>query len=217
MQSACLSPIAQLNAWSSGTKPWSYPGVEAEVKKAMLLRESLAPYLYTAFAQYWRDGIPPIRPMSLVDGGLETDQYLLGDDLLVVPVFAGVTERRVRLPEGRWIDFETGAAFAGTIVVRPSLGTIPLFVREGAAIPTFPPGTTNLSTVPADAPYDVRLFGPGPWKGRLYEDDGTTFGYEKGDFGTFDLVGAPDGTVSATAVAGKRKAVSRRLAPTRIG
>jgi alpha-D-xyloside xylohydrolase len=189
MQSACVSPISQLNAWSSGTKPWSFPSVENEVKQAMLLRERLAPYLYTAFAQYHRNGIPPVRPMCLVDGGLETDQYLLGDDILVAPVFTGEHERKIRLPKGNWVDFETGAVIPGgaEITIHPSLGTIPMYVKSGSAIPMLPVGTTNLTKVPTDAPYTVRCFGPGPWKAQLYEDDGATFAYEQGQFGGFDL------------------------------
>lgn len=100
MQTAVLSHVAQLNAWSDGTKPWSFPGCEEPVKKAMLFRIEILPYLYTAFAQYHEEGAPVIRAMSLIDGGEETDQYLLGDDLLAAPMFAGATARTVRLPAG---------------------------------------------------------------------------------------------------------------------
>jgi alpha-D-xyloside xylohydrolase len=215
MQSACLSPIAQLNAWSSGTKPWSYSGVAEDVKKVMLLRESLAPYLYTAFAEYWRDGIPPVRPMALIDGGLETDQYLLGDDLLVAPMFAGQADRKVRLPRGRWIDFETGeVAGDGEIIdIHPSIGTTPIYVREGAAIPTFACAPTNLSSISSEVAYSLKLYGAGPWKGRLYEDDGKTFEYERGDFGMFDVVVDANRAVSAVHLDGNQNAPARRLAP----
>ena len=185
MQLACLSPIAQLNAWDSGKKPWSYPAVEGIIRDAMLFRQSLLPYLYTTFAQYWKDGIPPVRPMCLIDGGLETDQFMLGDDLLVAPAGPNEQSRTVRFPEGKWYDFWTGTlvSTSKTVTLRPSLDRIPLFVRGGRAVPT---SELNKRFVPGAACL-LRCYGSGPWHGTLYEDDGVTFGYEKGDFGLFDI------------------------------
>ncbi len=212
MQSACLSPIAQLNAWADGTKPWSFPTVSDTVREAMLLRQSLVPYLYTTFAQYWLDGTPPVRPMSLVDGGTEIDQYLLGDDLLVAPMFAGEASRKVRLPKGKWYDYATGV-LAGedtTITLTPKLNQIPLYVRGGAAIPTFVDSTNVLKSLKAGK-VTLRCYGEGSFRGLLYEDDGTTFGYEKGDYGLFELR-VRDGVIEPKRVDGKRTNVTMGLA-----
>jgi alpha-glucosidase (family GH31 glycosyl hydrolase) len=180
MQSACLSPIAQLNAWDSGKKPWSYPKVEDAIREAMKLRESLVPYLYTAFAQSNLNGIPPVRPMSLVDGGEETDQYLLGDNLLFAPMFTGEKSRKVRLPKGKWYDYSTGRYIGSveTITISPSLTEIPLYVRGGTCIPTNQPSLR----VKTNKPYLLRCYGEEPYSGMIYEDDGTTFAFEKGEF-----------------------------------
>jgi len=209
MQSACLSPIAQLNAWDSGTKPWSFPSVDAPVREAMLLRESLVPYLYTAFAQYWRDGVPPLRPMCLVDGGLETDQYLLGDDLLVAPMFVGESSRTVRLPKGNWVDYRSGrrVGSAETIRVSPAIDEIPLFVREGAAIPTFA-DALNVSGMSPDFPVTFRCYGSGPYRCTYYEDNGDGYAYEKGDYGLFQLRLDANGC-NVAASEGLRKTLSR--------
>ncbi len=215
MQSACLSPIAQLNAWDSGKKPWSYPAVVGPVKAAMELRESLVPYLYTAFADYHLHGIPPIRPMCLVDNGQETDQYMIGDDLLAAPMFAGEKSRTVRLPKGRWCDYKTGK-FVGSdekITISPGLEEIPLYVREGAGIPTAPPA---LHVGKPDGPVLLRCYGPGPWKGKLYLDDGHSFAYEKGDFGLFELTTDGSG-IEATRLEGDRPAERQPLTIVRIG
>jgi alpha-D-xyloside xylohydrolase len=204
MQSACLSPIAQLNAWADGTKPWSFASVTDTVRDAMLLRESLVPYIYTAFAQYWHDGVPPVRPMSLIDGGTETDQYLLGDDLLVAPMFTGETSRTVRLPKGKWYDYATGA-YVGenqSITVKPALNTIPLYVRGGSAIPTYV-GATNATKSAALGKVTLRCYGDGEHRGLLFEDDGTSFGYEKGEFGLYELT-SRSGNVVSTRIAGQR-------------
>lgn len=194
MQTAVVSHIAQLNAWSDGTKPWSFPGYEEPVKKAMLFRLSLLPYLYTAFAEYHFEGTPVIRAMSLVDGGEETDQYLLGDDLLVAPMFAGAASRKVRLPQGNWYDYDTGELVGNgqTIEIHPSLDKIPVYVREGALIPTVAPQLR--AGIPAkDAELIVRHYGSRPGKARLYEDDGETFGYEHDQCAWYELTSS-DGT-----------------------
>ncbi|MDR6880917.1 TIM-barrel domain-containing protein [Bacillus sp. 3255] len=66
MQTVCFSPLAMLNAWGDGTKPWSFPEVEAIVRHYIKLRMRLLPYLYTAFAVYREKGIPPFRAMPFV-------------------------------------------------------------------------------------------------------------------------------------------------------
>jgi len=74
MQSVCFSPMAMLNAWGDGTKPWSYPEVEPIVRHYIKLRMRLLPYLYTAFAQYREEGTPPFRAMPLVMTAAEIAQ-----------------------------------------------------------------------------------------------------------------------------------------------
>lgn len=66
MQTVCFSPLAMLNAWGDGTKPWSFPEVEDTVRHYIKLRMRLLPYLYTAFAAYQEKGIPPFRAMPFV-------------------------------------------------------------------------------------------------------------------------------------------------------
>jgi alpha-glucosidase (family GH31 glycosyl hydrolase) len=106
---------------------------------------------------------------------------MVGDSLLVAPLFAGEAERQVVLPAGDWFDFETGERFEGArrITVSPGLDVMPVFVREGAIIPLMPP----LSHAPraGDAvPLEVRHYGPAPGAFLLYDDDGETCDYEAG-------------------------------------
>lgn len=69
-QTVVFSPMAMLNAWASGTKPWSFPEVAEQVKEYALLRMRMIPYWYTEFARYHFDGIPPFRAMNLEAGFL---------------------------------------------------------------------------------------------------------------------------------------------------
>ena len=206
MQTVCFSPLAMLNAWANGTKPWSFPEVEKEVNDIALLRMQLIPYLYTAFADYTFQGIPPMRAMNLesafksettvVEEGLldETanpyvlatkkemkNQFMVGKDLLVAPLFAGETERKVVLPQGRWYDFYTGelAGEGEVITVAPGLSRIPVYVRDGGIVPLFPKITKMDSS---KHPLEIRHYGQEAGAYALYDDDGSSYDYEKGEF-----------------------------------
>jgi alpha-glucosidase (family GH31 glycosyl hydrolase) len=205
MQTVIFSPMAMINAWSSGTKPWSFPDVEKQVKEYALLRMQLIPYLYTEFARYHFEGTPPFRGMNLEEGfdaraKLELknenlndnpyaeavlkeikDQYMTGEYLLVAPLFTGQTSRKVVLPKGKWYDFYTGK-YAGNgevISVTPGLDKIPVYVKDGGIIPMMLPA---LQAPSAGEKFDleIRYYGSKPGYYRLYDDDGETFDYEKG-------------------------------------
>lgn len=208
-QSVVFSPMAMINAWSSGTKPWSFPEVADQVKEYSLLRMQMMPYWYTEFARYHYDGIPPFRAMNLEPGFnidkavvkevkeknlddnpyLEAvtkeikDQYMAGEYLLVAPMFAGQTTRSVVLPQGDWYDFYTGE-FVGNgekIEVTPGLDKIPVFVKDGAIIPMMEP-RLHAPAAGEKVNLEIRHYGKSDGNYRLYDDDGETFNYENGDY-----------------------------------
>ena len=208
-QTVVFSPMAMINAWSSGTKPWSYPEVAPIIKEYAMLRMRMLPYWYTTFAQYHFDGIPPFRALCMEDisgqSGIVTenlntndlndnpylermtheikDEYLAGDALVVAPVFVGETEREVVLPPGKWYDFYTGkyAGNSEVIKVRPGLERIPVFVRDGAIIPMMEP---RLHAPVAGEVVNIvfRHYGESEGSLFLYDDDGETYNYEKGEY-----------------------------------
>lgn len=201
-QTLALAPLAQLNGWASRVKPWSRPAATDLVREALKLRSRLVPYLYTAMADYQRDGTPPLRHMLLTDGldapelkRLEvSDQYLLGPSLLVAPLFAGMKTRKVVLPKGRWYDFYTGKLVGegGTITVAAPLSQLPLFVRDGGIVPLMPP-VNNLRGLKGPLALEVRHYGQRAGSYSLYDDDGGTFDYEQGRSSRQELRVSPAG------------------------
>jgi len=115
------------------------------------------------------------------------DEYLFGPDLLVAPVTAaGMTARRVYLPEGTWVDWYDGTILAGPgfVTAATPMDRIPLYARGGAVIPMWPhapdhadgyqPRSTDLQVVvPA---------GDGTHTSLLVEDDGATSAAAGGAF-----------------------------------
>ncbi|MCK9641462.1 MAG: DUF5110 domain-containing protein [Prolixibacteraceae bacterium] len=207
MQTVCFSPMAMINAWSDGTKPWSFPEVEKEVKAIALLRMQLMPYFYSEFAKYHFEGTPPFRAMNLEPGFgskqsaelknanlienpyLEAvskevkDQYMAGEYLLVAPLFKGQNERSVILPKGKWFDFYTGklAGDGEVIKVAAGLDNIPVFVRDGGIVPMMP-AMMHAPAAGQKVDLEIRYYGSMAGSYLLYDDDGETFDYEKGAF-----------------------------------
>ena len=218
-----FSPLAQLNAWADGTKPWSFPEVYEACREVATLRMQLLPYLYSIFAQYYLEGLPPFRAMNLIngfDGKVKrikgtldatdnpyemvtirevTDQYMMGNDLLVAPLFAGEKERRVVFPAGdKWYDFYTGAQVAeggDEVTIQGTLDRIPLFVRDGALIPMIPAIRTTAEWE-AGQPLEVRVYGTKGGSFDLYDDDGKSFDYEKGKYTLKRLTVSAEGNPS---------------------
>ncbi len=186
MQLVCFSALAQLNAWSSGTTPWHFPAATDRVREAIGLRMRLLPYLYSAFAAYHFEGLPPLRPMLLEDPALDQveDQFMFGPSILVAP-FYGKTgwSREIVLPEGNWYSFRRGsyAGSGGRIRVTDESGEIPLYVREGSIIPMLKEPVANTEQA-YGRPLEVRFYGRNGGTFDLYEDDGKTFDYEKGRY-----------------------------------
>jgi alpha-D-xyloside xylohydrolase len=106
------------------------------------LKLRLMPYLAAAGAQASASGLPVMRPMQLAFpddpavGHLDR-QYMLGDDLLVAPVFTESGEVDFYLPAGEWTNYLTGEQVTGGRWVREVHGfdSLPLYARPGAVIP----------------------------------------------------------------------------------
>jgi alpha-glucosidase (family GH31 glycosyl hydrolase) len=206
-QSNIFSPLAMINAWSSGTKPWSFPDVAEQVKQLAQLRMRMMPYWYSEFAKYHFEGTPPFRAMSLEEGfqadvkkeatntNLDEnpyeeakskeikDQYMAGEYLLVAPMFTGQKTRKVILPKGKWYDFYTGE-YAGNgevLTITPGLDKIPVYVKDGGIIPMMPPMLHSPKSG-QKVDIEIRYYGEKPGSYNLYDDDGETFNYEKGEY-----------------------------------
>ena len=172
--------------------PWVHgPALEAICRRAVELRYRLMPYLYAAFLEASESGAPVQRPLIFDhqdDLGARSvdDQYLLGRDLLVAPVYQpGQTARPVYLPAGTWYDQEE-VAHAGPawITAAAPLDTIPWYVRGGSVVPRWPEAPrSTMGYHPASI--ELHVFVPGEdgeMRSVLREDDGETFAFREGAF-----------------------------------
>jgi len=114
------------------------------IKKYMLLRERIRPYIMEQMAIATETGLPPMRPL-FIDYPCDSvcyqidDEYLFGSDLLVAPVLdADVKTRNVYLPaDTTWRDAWTDQVYDGGqwLSVEAPLERIPLFLRGDSNLP----------------------------------------------------------------------------------
>jgi alpha-glucosidase/alpha-D-xyloside xylohydrolase len=164
------------------------PQVEVICRKYLELRYRLLPYLYSAVRECALSGMPIMRslwlhypddPQAVARG----DEYLWGRDILVAPVVEqGATSRRVYLPKGGWYDYWTGERVeGGREIVRPvDLETTPLYVRAGAVVPLGP--VKQYAEEKVDEPLSISIYPGADGSFLLYEDDGKSFNYRKGEW-----------------------------------
>jgi len=193
-QWAMLNPLARYfwrpAALDDTRLPWSH-GAQAEENFRHLadLRYRLMPYLYGLAWEASQTGVPMVRPMMLefpAEASLREvdDQYMLGGVLLAAPVLEpGARSRRVFFPPGEWHDFWSGATHRGPgdILCQAPLDRLPLFVRGGAVLPMGP----ALASIPDGHVFDeLSLHAWPPFAGEtsVYDDDGRTRAYERGEF-----------------------------------
>ncbi len=182
-------------------RPWTYSKqVLDSARTAFHLRSILFPYIYSSVWQCHTESVPLNRPMYINYPEDEraysnAQQYLLGDHLLVAPVAspgAGpgkIAFQAVWFPEGSWYNWFTGEKHSiGEAVVAADINEFPIFARGGIPIPT-QPYTQRMSTEPLKE-LVVRCY-PGEdtktGKYFLYEDDGVTQDYSKGEFALTEL------------------------------
>jgi alpha-glucosidase (family GH31 glycosyl hydrolase) len=162
--------------------------VEPICRKYLELRYRMLPYLYSAVRECTTTGMPVMRALWLHYSDdpvaiAREDEYLWGKDVLVAPVVEkGAASRQVYLPRGFWYDFWTGERVEGgrEITREVDLETMPLYVRAGSILPLGP--IKQYTGEEADQPLAILIYPGNDASFLLYEDDGKSFDYRKGEW-----------------------------------
>lgn len=149
IQVGALSPLMRFHG-DGGDAPWAMPTephVDEELigiyRSYVLLHHALQPYLVDLAEEAHATGLTPVRPLVFrypdqVEARDRWDQWTLGDDLLVAPVWeSGARSRTVWFPPGRWVDvWDRDEVVDGPIAleVDAPLDTLPLYAAEGSEV-----------------------------------------------------------------------------------
>ncbi|QGQ94858.1 alpha-xylosidase [Paenibacillus psychroresistens] len=137
-----LSSHSRLHGNQSYRVPWTYDEEAVDVLRFFTnLKCSLMPYLFAASVDASVKGLPVMRGMVLEFAEDPTThhldrQYMLGDSLLVAPIFNDQGEAKFYLPQGTWTNFFTGESVQGERWISQSHTylSVPLFVRPNSII-----------------------------------------------------------------------------------
>ena len=191
MEFAALIPVFRAHGEAPPAREISRFGDTTAAYSAMVfwdrLRYRLLPYIYSLAGAVTQDGATMMRPL-VMDFPADSiarevaDQYLFGPALLVAPVTGyRARQRTVYLPRSAWYDWWSGRRLAGGRTVRTDAPyeRIPVFVRAGAIVPVGPE-LQYADEKPAD-PITLMVYTGADGRFSLYEDDGTSYAYERGE------------------------------------
>lgn len=193
-QWSVFNPIFRMHGYMSETEPWKYgQQVEDNMRKMLNLRYQLLPYIYS---EAWKvtNGSTMMRPLVMDFNG-DTEavnqpyEYMFGKAFLVAPITeSGVAQRDVYLPKStNWYDFYSGKRIEGgqTVQADASLDRIPLFVKAGSIVPMG--SVVQHSAQDLNHELEIRIYEGADGEFTLYEDEGDSYNYEKGQFSTIQF------------------------------
>ena len=143
VQFGLLSSHSRLHGSTSYRVPWLFDEESVDVcRKFTKLKCRLMPYLYGKAVEAHEHGVPMMRPMMLEfpdDPACDMldRQYMLGDSLLVAPIFRKDGEVQYYLPDGTWTSLLDGGKVEGghwQTEIHDFM-SLPLMVRPGTVLP----------------------------------------------------------------------------------
>ena len=171
-------------------EPWAF-GEEVEniARNYIRFRYQLMPYIYSAFYESTKTGMPVQRSMAinnthdpLVYSPQFEHQYLFGPFVMIAPVESTKEYVKVFFPSGEWYYLFDGKKIEGNreVVVESPIHKLPVFIKAGAIIPMQAPVMHAQEKV---TELILHVYtGNAETSFEYYEDDGATFEFEKGSF-----------------------------------
>lgn len=198
VQFGVFSPILRFNTERGKyfkREPWRWDAVTENIATYYLrLRHKLIPYIYSEAYRYHKDGALLIRPfyytnLNVYDDVNYRNQYYFGNSFMISPiinpmdpVISNRTIQKFYMPDGVWYDFKTGKKFLGNhkYISFYKIEDYPIFVKTGSIIPLAGDASYMKMSNPTDL--EIHVFPGKSNTYHLYEDDGETYEYQKGNY-----------------------------------
>lgn len=135
-----FSPFMRTHDGNARDDNWRFDSdaeTTAHFRRFSAIHDALAPEIQALAEDAQTTSAPIVRHLMLQNpSDRETwdisDQFLLGEDLLVAPILqTGMTERELYLPEGTWFDVWTGEELSGPqwVTRQAPIGSPPVFSK----------------------------------------------------------------------------------------
>jgi hypothetical protein len=117
------------------------------------LRKQLDTFFGTYGAELQDRGFPVWHPLPFqfpddLEGARHTDEFMLGDEMLIAPILEPGEERSVYLPHGLWTNLETDEVTQGPKTIRVKTKSLPVFAKNGSIVPLNAPNGMALHYFP---------------------------------------------------------------------
>lgn len=211
IEASCFAPLFRNHCakYSRRQEPWQFDTETLDInRKYIRLHYKFLPYLYDLCYEESKTGLPILRPLVMhyekeVNTWECNDEYLVGEHLLVAPVTdQGVRARSIYLPSGVWVDYWTGERIQGgkNILRNVPLDTCPIYVKANSLLPTFPaidfiPGSGPQQLIMEYYPTTEESGATSSTSYLHYQDNGTDFAYQQGEYNLYKLSVDTTGTL----------------------
>lgn len=197
IQTAVFLPLMRVHGYDTNTEFWNYgPRLTSLARRSLAIRYSLAPYIYSENANVsFRNGTL-MRPlvMDFVNDTVAVSQkyqYMFGPSLLVAPIVeSNVKNWKVYFPavKGGWYNFWNNIYVNnhGWKIVPARMDCIPVFVKAGGILP-LAEGNPQTVKEARHGNLIIKIFAGADGAYTLYEDEGTNYNYEKGQYASINL------------------------------
>lgn len=207
VQLGVFSPIMRLHSSSSRfnhKEPWKYEATKANiVKKMLILRHQLIPYLYTMNWRFYERKLPLVLPLYYEypeekEAYSKGNEYFFGSELLCAPItnkeFSDLKLASIEiwLPDGIWTDIFTGLVYSGgrSLSMYRPLDNFPILLKEGGILPLAAKSSVEKSEL---YPQELDLYIATSNREInnsfvLYEDDGESFSYHDGKYAKTEFI-----------------------------
>ncbi len=172
-------------------EPWDFGEISEDIARRYIgFRYQLLPYIYSNFYESSQDGLPVARSLAIDYSNDSTiyeadyqQEYLFGPSILVAPTKSTDAFTKVYLPKGQWYDLFNDKPYAGnqSIVAESGLNQLPLYVKAGSIIP-MQKLVESTAYSSGDTLFVHLWAGTEKNQYQYYEDDGTTYHYQNGNF-----------------------------------
>lgn len=172
-------------------EPWRFGEDNEQImRKDIEWRYRLLPYLYSSFYQSHTTGLPVSRTLAIeytFDDTVYNDsyqnQFMFGDSLLICPVISTENSVYAYLAKGEWYRLGSDEKYEGSKdhKVDAPLGNLPVFVKAGGILPL--QSIIQYTDQKTDGILEVNIWNSNePNTFVYYEDDGSSYDYEKGSY-----------------------------------